>query len=101
MTKESQRRAVESQRQRMRDRGHERYEVIGPGRDKELVRNIVKTLAAGGPEAERLREQAKGATAPKKSTRGELLRALQSGPRFPDDFDISREFTTGRDDNDL
>ena len=97
MTKESQRRAVDNQRKRMRERGYERYEVTGPERDKDLVRSIVKTLAAGGPEAERLREQAKQANNPKRSTRGEFLRALQSGPRFPDDFDISREFTTGRD----
>jgi len=101
MTKASQRRAVDNQRKRMRERGHERYEVTGPGHDKALVREFVMTLAAGGPKAERLREQTKQMIAPKISSGAELLRALQSGPRFPDDFDISREFTTGREDNDL
>ncbi|MGH6873161.1 MAG: hypothetical protein ACREHE_16825 [Rhizomicrobium sp.] len=97
MTKESQRRAVDNQRKRMRQRGFERYEVIGPAGDKELVRGIVKTLAAGGPQAERLREQAKRTIAPKGKTGADLYNALRQGPLFPDDFDISREFTTGRD----
>jgi hypothetical protein len=97
VTKESQRRAVDNQRKRMRERGYERYEVTGPGRDKELVRDIVKKLAAGGPEADRLREDVKQTVTPKRLTGAGLYRALREGPLFPDDFDISREFTTGRD----
>ncbi|HEY2071771.1 MAG TPA: hypothetical protein VGG48_19580 [Rhizomicrobium sp.] len=98
MTKESQRRAVANQRKRMRDKGYERYEVKGPKSDKLLVRKIVEKLASTDPDAMRFREVAEKTVMPAgPSTKGDILRALQQGPRFPDDFDISREFTTGRD----
>jgi hypothetical protein len=97
MTKESQRRAVSNQRKRMAERGQIRFEVRGLPGDKDLVRKFAQKLATGDSEAAKLRDQVRSTVAPTHSTGADLYRALRQGPLFPDDFDISREFTTGRD----
>ncbi|HEX3674656.1 MAG TPA: hypothetical protein VHU87_10315 [Rhizomicrobium sp.] len=97
MTKESQRRAVDNQRKRMTERGQCRYEVRGLASDKILVRKFAEKLAARDADSAKLREQVQETIAPKPPSRGAIGRALRKAPHFPDDFDISREFTTGRD----
>ena len=97
MTRESQRRAVDNQRKRMAEHGKCRFEVRGLASDKMLVRKLAEKLAVGDVDAAKLRERMQESLAPRPSSRGAIARALRQGPRLPDDFDISREFTTGRE----
>ena len=93
----SQKRAVENHRRRLGERGLARYEVRGLEKDKDLIRQFAKRLAANDAEAERLRE----AVAPKGSkwpqTGKDIWEALRRSPLVGLDLDIEREFTTGRD----
>ncbi len=51
----SQKRAVQNYRSRLSGRGLARFEVLGLGSDRELIRSLARRLAAGGPEAAKLR----------------------------------------------
>ena len=50
----SQKRAVQNYRSRLSGRGLARFEVLGLGSDRELIRALARRLAAGGPEAAKL-----------------------------------------------
>jgi hypothetical protein len=95
---ESQKRAVASHRQRLKQRGFARYEVRGLAADKELVRKFAQRLAANDAEAERLRQEMAREVAPQEFRTGkDIWDALRRSPAVGLDLDIEREFTTGRD----
>jgi len=94
----SQKRAVENHRRRLGERGLARYEVRGLAKDKALVREFAKRLAANDTEAERLRETVAQKVSDKWPRTGkDIWEALRRSPLVGLDLDIEREFTTGRD----
>lgn len=97
----SQSRALASHRRRLAERGLARYEVRGLARDKELVRELAKRLAANDANAARLRQQITQELAQEARfeprTGKDIWDALRRSPLVGLDLDIEREFTTGRD----
>jgi hypothetical protein len=93
----SQKRAVENHRRRLNERGLARYEVRGLEKDKDLVRQFAKRLAANDAEAERLREAVTQRASKGPQTGKDIWEALRRSPLIGLDLDIEREFTTGRD----
>lgn len=97
MATSPQKRALESHRQRMRERGLGRFEVRGLDSDKELIRALAKRLAAKGSEAAALRtEMAKRITG-QADKKGGVLAALRRSPLVGADLDLRRDASHGRD----
>jgi hypothetical protein len=96
VAKSSQSRAVGNGR-RPRERGISRYEVRGLNRDKELVRDVARQLAAGDAAAERLRKELSQKTVGVKSSRGGILAALRRSPLVGAELQIERPIEYGRD----
>jgi hypothetical protein len=97
MSNASQRRAVKSYRQRLREKGVRRYEVLGLDEDRQLVRSLAKRLAENGAEAERLRADLSRTISEKSGRRGGIWAALRRSPLVGVELDLSREKSPGRD----
>ena len=93
----SQKRAVENHRRRMRERGLARYEVRGLEKDKGLVREFAKRLAANDAEAERLREAVTKTPADWPRTGKDIWDALRRSPLVGADLNLERELVPPRD----
>lgn len=92
----SQKRAIQNYRSRLSARGLTRFEVLGRGNDRDLIRSLARRLAEEGPEASRLRaavSQTIGGAPPKK---GGILAALRRSPLVGADLDLSRTREEGR-----
>ena len=92
----SQKRAVQNYRSRLSARGLTRFEVLGLGDDRNLIRSLARRLAEEGPEASRLRaavSQAIAGTPPKK---GGILAALRRSPLVGAELDLRRTREEGR-----
>jgi len=92
----SQKRAIQNYRARLSERGLTRFEVLGLGGDRELIRALARRLAEDGPEASRLRlavSQTISGASPKK---GGILAALRRSPLVGADLDLSRAREQGR-----
>jgi hypothetical protein len=94
--KSSQRRAIDSYRTRLTERGMVRFEVIGRDTDRELVRSIARRLAEGGPEADRLRAAVNQALSGEPSKKGGILKALLASPLVGSELDLTRAREEGR-----
>ena len=93
----SQKRAVQSYRSRLSERGLARFEVLARESDRDLIRSLARRLAENGPEASRLRaavNQTIGGEPPKK---GGILAALRRSPLVGADLDLIRVREDGRD----
>jgi len=55
MSTTPQKRALSRYRKRLNQRGMARFEVLGLGADRELIRSLAKRLAANGPDSLRIR----------------------------------------------
>jgi hypothetical protein len=96
MSNPSQKRALKNYRDRLGERGMGRFEVLGLDSDRDLIRSLARRLAAGGPEAMRIRaavDQAVGGGPPRK---GGILAALRRSPLVEARLDLSRPVTRGR-----
>jgi hypothetical protein len=93
----SQKRAVDSHRRRLIERGLGRYEVRGLVQDKELVRKFAKRLAANDEAALRLRAEVAQQVAKQPVRRGGILAALLRSPLVGSGINLEREVTPGRD----
>jgi hypothetical protein len=94
----SQNRAVAAHRHRLRERGLARYEVVGPERDKELIRKLARRLGQDDPVAARLRtELAQQVAEGEPRRRGGILAALRASPLVGLDLDFEREVVPERD----
>lgn len=92
----SQKRALQNYRSRLSARGLTRFEVLGRGDDRDLIRSLARRLAEGGPEASRLRavvSQTLTGAPPKK---GGVLAALRRSPLVGADLDLRRTREEGR-----
>lgn len=96
MPKSPQRRAIERYRDRMRQRGMARFEVVGLEDDRELVRTVARRLAEAGPEADRLRADVNRTLAGPSPRKGGILAALRRSPLVGADLDLTRAREAGR-----
>lgn len=96
MSNAAQRRALKNYRDRLIERGMARFEVVGLGADRSLIRSLARQLAENGPEASHLRtvvNQSIGASPPRK---GGILAALRRSPLVGAELDVARAVTHGR-----
>jgi hypothetical protein len=73
-----------------------RFEVLGLGTDRELIRSLAKRLADDGPESARIRTTVRSTISVVQSKKGGILDALRRSPLVGADLDLSRPLTPGR-----
>ncbi len=96
MSNSSQKRAVKNYRDRLTARGMIRFEVLGLGTDRDLIRSLAKRLAEDGPEATRLRATISQTIAGEPPKKGGILEALRRSPLVGADLAPDRPHETGR-----
>ncbi|MSP98167.1 MAG: hypothetical protein EXR29_13325 [Betaproteobacteria bacterium] len=92
----SQRRAVQNYRSRLSARGLTRFEVLGLGDDRNLIRSLARRLAEEGPEASRLRAAVSQAITGTPAKKGGILAALRRSPLVGAGLDLRRAREEGR-----
>lgn len=97
MSKPSQERALKAYRERLGARGMVRFEVLGCSADRDLIRALARSLAAGGPDATRIRAAVQQTLAGEPPCRGGIFAALRRSPLVGADLDLTRPFLEGRD----
>jgi hypothetical protein len=93
----SQRRAVQTYRSRLGERGLARFEVLGRDADRELIRSLARRLSEDTPEASELRATVRKAIAGEAPEHGGILAALRRSPLADADLDLSRSREEGRE----
>jgi hypothetical protein len=93
----SQKRAIQNYRSRLSERGLARFEVLGLGSDRELIRRLARRLAAGGPEAVKLRAAVNEIASGEPPKKGGILAALRRSPLVGADLDLTRPREEGRE----
>jgi hypothetical protein len=93
----SQRRAIENYRSRLSERGLARFEVLGLGSDRDLIRTLARRLAEGGPGATQLRAALHRSLAGEPPRTGGVLAALRRSPLVGADLNLARPREEGRD----
>lgn len=96
MSKSSQRRAIDSYRKRLTERGMTRFEVIGRYDDRELIRAVAKRLAEGGVDADRLRVAVNRSISGEPPRKGGIVKALLASPLVGSELDLTRPREEGR-----
>jgi hypothetical protein len=92
----SQKRAIRNYRSRLSERGLARFEVLGRGSDRDLIRSLARRLAEDSAEASRLRAIVSQSVAGEPPKRGGILAALRRSPLVGADLDLSRPREEGR-----
>ena len=92
----AQKRAIQNYRSRLGERGLTRFEVLGLGGDRELIRSLARRLAEAGPEASRLRAAVSRTITGEPPKKGGILAALRRSPLVGADLDLSRAREEGR-----
>jgi len=92
----SQKRAIQNYRSRLSARGLTRFEVLGRGDDRDLIRSLARRLAEQGPESSRLRAAVSQTVAGAPPKKGGILAALRRSPLVGADLDLSRTREEGR-----
>ncbi len=92
----SQKRAIQNYRSRLSERGLTRFEVLGLGADRDLIRSLARRLAAGGPEGAKLRAAVTQIAAGEPPKKGGILAALRRSPLVGADLELSRPYEEGR-----
>lgn len=93
----SQKRAIQTYRTRLGERGLARFEVLGRATDRDLIRSLARRLAEDGPEASRLRAAVSQSIAGEPPRTGGILAALRRSPLVGADLDLERVRVDGRD----
>lgn len=96
MSETSQKRALRTYRDRLSQRGMARFEVLGLGGDRELIRSMARRLAGDDPDAAKIRTTLTTALSGEPPKRGGILDALRRSPLVGADLDVAREVTHGR-----
>ncbi len=89
-------RAIRTYRARLDARGLARFEVIGAGADRDLIRSLARRLAEADPEAARIRATVRSAIADAPTPKGGILAALRRSPLVGAKLKITRSKDTGR-----
>jgi hypothetical protein len=90
MSNTAQKRAIESYRSRLTERGIARFEVLGLDADRDLIRALAKRLAEGGPDARRIRASVGRTIAGDPPKQGGILEALRRSPLVGADLELKR-----------
>ena len=94
--KSAQYNAVEKDRKALRAKGMSRFEVRALDRDKKLIRDLARRLAADGDAAKNLRSVLSQEMAQPAEKRMGIVQWLRESPLVGVDWYIEREFSTGR-----
>jgi hypothetical protein len=92
----AQKRALRNYRTRLINRGMARFEVLGLGADRDLIRSLAKRLAEDDPDAARIRTAVSQSIAGEPPKKGGILAALRRSPLAGADLDLARSHETGR-----
>ena len=92
----SQKRAIQTYRSRLSERGLARFEVLGRDTDRELIRSLARRLAEDGPDAARLRGAIQ-TIGGEEGSKGGILAALRRSPLVGAELNLSRSRESGRD----
>ena len=92
----SQKRAIQSYRARLGNRGLARFEVLGRATDRALIRLLARRLAEEGPDAQRLRAAVSQTLEGEPAKRGGILAALRRSPLVGVDLKLTRKRIGGR-----
>lgn len=93
----SQRRAIQTYRARLVEKGLARFEVLGRDTDRDLIRSLARRLAEDSPAAAQLRSTVSEAVAGDAPRRGGILAALRRSPLVAADLDLTRDRASARD----
>ena len=96
MSDTSQKRALNNYRKRLRQRGMARFEVLGLGADRELIRSLARRLAGDGPDSARIRATVRRTILGEEPKKGGILSALRRSPLVGADLDLTRPAAAGR-----
>jgi hypothetical protein len=89
-----QKRAQDSYRKRLIQRGMARFEVLGLDADRELIRSLARKLA--DPDSARIRATVRGAISGEHLGKGGILKALRESPLVGADLDLTRPVSPPR-----
>jgi hypothetical protein len=89
-------RALTNYRKRLKQRGMARFEVLGLGDDRELIRLLAKRLAVEGPDSARIRAAVRRTISGEPPQKGGILSALRRSPLVGADLDLKRPVTPER-----
>jgi hypothetical protein len=92
----AQKRAIQSYRARLGERGLARFEVLGRDADRDLIRSLARRLAEDTPEASELRAAVSSSIAGEPPQHGGILAALRRSPLVGADLNLSRSREEGR-----
>ena len=92
----SQRRAIRNYRSRLSERGLARFEVLGRGSDRELIRALARRLAEDSLESSKLRAAISRSIAGEPPSKGGILAALRRSPLVDADLALTRPREEGR-----
>jgi hypothetical protein len=95
MSNPSQKRAIDNYRKRLHKRGMARFEVLGLGADRDLIRSLAKRLADDGPDSARIRAEV-CRTIAEPSHKGGILNALRRSPLVGAELNLQRPVTADR-----
>ena len=96
MSNRAQKRALESYRARLTQRGLKRFEVLAPESDRELIRSLARKLIEEGPRSEQTRQRVKALVSGEPARADTILSALRRSPLVGADLDLSRPREKGR-----
>jgi hypothetical protein len=80
MSSPSQKRALPDYRQRLRQRGMARFEVLGLNADRDMIRSLAKRLAQNDQQAARIRATLSRTISGQPPRKGGILKALRRSP---------------------
>jgi hypothetical protein len=96
MSTTPQKQALRRYRKRLDQRGMARFEVLGLGADRELIRSLARRLAANGPDSSRIRASVRLTISGEQGKKGGIVDALRRSPLVGADLDLNRPATVGR-----
>ena len=96
MNSPSQKRAINNYRKRLNKRGMTRFEVIGLGADRELIRSLAKRLADDSRDSARIRAAVRRTISGEPPNKGGILNALRRSPLVGAELNLERPVTADR-----
>lgn len=96
MGNSSQNRAVQNYRKRLGGRGMARFEVLGLGVDRDLIRALAKKLADDSPDSARIRSELRRTISGEPPAKGGILNALRRSPLVGAELNLERPCTADR-----
>ena len=96
MSNSSQKRAVSNYRKRLHRRGMARFEVLGLGADRDLIRSLAKRLADDSPDSARIRADVHRTILGGLPSKGGIFDALRRSPLVGAELNIDRPVKADR-----